>query len=149
MVEDLVAEGRLTVTAPHKKARRGGDNPPNPPKQGSIAAPEIREVHKKSWDLHGFNLKSVARIENGGGKTLVFVNMDNRGLRNYCYVEPKRTAELSEMHKLASAALAVAMEGAIDREEVTRDSAEKILETVGDVLTPTVDFARRFPGSDG
>ena len=147
-VDDLVANGRLMVTAPHKKGKGGGNKPPNPSKQQTIAAPEIREVRKENWTAHGFDAKSVARVENGEDNTLVFVNMDNRGLRNYCYDEPQRTAELSEMHKLASAALAVAMKGAVDKEEVTVDSAERILEAVGDVLTPTVDFARRFSGSD-
>lgn len=143
----LQVEGSLRVTPAHVP----GDNPPGPtrPRQpGAVAPPTIREVRKDGWDVHGFDDRSVARVEVENEETIVFVNMDNRGLESYCYAEPRRADELQEMYKLSSAALAVSLKRATEKEEVSLDQADKAFAAIGDVLVPAVDFAGKIGPPD-
>ena len=75
--------------------------------------------------------------------TIVFVNMDSRGLTSYLRAELPRRSELEEMYKLAVAPTAISLERAVSDEEITREQADKALAAVGDVLLPAVDFAAK------
>ena len=141
-LDALRTEGHLVVDPAQLKK----NNPPGlrpTPKLASVAPPVIREVRRDSWKHHEFNARSMARVDMHDGETIVFVNMDNSGLESYCYLEPRRSYELKEMYKLASAALAVSLERAVEKEEVTREAAENAFAAIGDILVPAVDFAGR------
>ena len=74
-MDTLQVEGRLRVTPAHEP----GGSPPGPsrPRQpGAVAPPTIREVRKDSWEAHGFDDRSVARVDVEDEETIVFVNMD-------------------------------------------------------------------------
>lgn len=146
-IETLWVEGRLRVTPEHVP----GDNDsgtPRPRQPAAVAPPTIREVRKDGWDVHGFDDRSVARVEVENEETIVFVNMDNRGLDSYCYSEPRRSDELQEMYKLSSAALAVSLKRAIDKEELPQEEADRAFAAIGDVLVPAVDFSGRMTQAD-
>lgn len=146
-METLEVEGRLRIAPEHVP----GINPSGPtrPRQpGAVAPPTIREVRKDSWDVHGFDDRSVARVDVEEEETTVFVNMDNRGLEGYCYSEPRRADEFREMYKLSSAALAVSLKRAIDKEEIPQEEADKAFAAIGDVLVPAVDFAGKVRPAD-
>lgn len=139
----LSADGSLVVTPDHVP----GNNPSGPyrpPQRAAVAPPTIREVYRDSWEPHGFDDRAVARVDVEAEETIVFVNMDNRGLGNYCHAEPRRADELREMYKLTCAALAVSLKRAIEQEEVSQEDAEKAFAAIGDVLVPAVDFAGRI-----
>lgn len=142
-IETLSAAGSLVVTPEHEPS----DNPPGPrrpPRRAAVAPPTIHEVYKDGWGLHEFDDRSVARVDAADEETIVFVNMDNRGLLTYCHAEPRRAEELKEMYKLTCAALAVSLKRAIDHDEVMQEAAEAAFAAIGDVLVPAVDFAGRI-----
>ena len=142
-IETLSADGSLIVTPRHEP----GDNPPGPrrpPRRAAVAPPTIHEVFRAGWSLHEFNDRSVARVDAAAEETIVFVNMDNRGLLNYCHAEPRRAEELKDMWRLTCAALAVSLKRAIDQDEVSHEDAEAAFAAIGDVLIPAVDFAGRI-----
>ena len=143
LIRPLRAQGRLTV-GPAQATRPGPSRPSPPPRKAAVAPPEIREVRRSSWSAHDFDERSVARVEVHEKRTTIFVNMDNRGLTYACYAEPPRADELKEMYKLASAALAVSLDLAVEKGTVKEDSARKAFAAVGDVLVPAVDFAGRI-----
>ena len=143
-LEPLRSEGCLVVDPTHTRTTNPPGSPRPTPKQSSVAPPVIHEVRRDAWETHGFDERSVASVDANGEETIVFVNMDNRGLESYCYAEPRRTDELKEMYKLASAALAVSLERAMAKKELTSEATEKAFAAVGDVLVPAVDFAGRI-----
>ena len=96
------------------------------------------------WADHGFDERSVASVDKEAGKTIVFVNMDNRGLANYQRTDPRRRDELEEMYKLAVAPIAISLERAVADNEIERDEADKAMSAVGDVVLPSVDFAAKI-----
>ena len=141
-METLTAKGGLVVTPPHVPGKNP-PGPPRPPSRAAVSPPTIREVYTDDWKLHGFHDRSVAYVVTEGDETIVFVNMDNRGLGNYCHAESKRAEELREMYKLATAALAVSLKRSIDKDEVLQEHADTVFAAIGDVLVPAVDFAGR------
>lgn len=144
----LEANGELIVDPPRDVA----PNPPGQkprPRKSSVQPPEIREVRRDGWSGHGFSDRSVARVDSEEGRTIVFVNMDNRSLAGCCYAEPARAEELREMYKLATAAMAVSLERAVQEEEIGQADADQAFEAIGDVLVPAVDFAGRIAYADG
>ncbi len=145
--EPLNVDGRMIVDPPHKKKKNKPGSGPNPQKQKGVAAPEIHEVRKNSWHHHGFNTDSVAVLADGDETTEVFVNMDNRTLLNSCHSEPKRAEAIKEMYKLVSAAMAVALEGAVDKDGISREAVSKSFEAAGKVLAPSIDFVSQVAES--
>jgi len=141
----LVAEGRLIVDPPDLNP----PPPPPPPPRPRVAPPDIREVERDGWAEHGFDGRSVASVDKDEGSTIVFVNMDGRGLANYLRSDPQRRDELREMYKLAVAPVAISLERAVADEEITREEADKALSAVGDVLLPSVDFAAKIAEEAG
>ena len=141
----LVAEGRLIVDPPSVSP----PPPPPPPPRPKVAPPDIREVERDGWAEHGFDERSVASVDKTDGSTIVFVNMDARGLANYLRSDPQRRDELREMYKLAVAPVAISLERAVAEEEITREEADKALSAVGDVLLPSVDFAAKIAEEAG
>ena len=142
---ELVAEGRLIVDPPSVSP----PPPPPPPPPPKVAPPDIREVERDGWTEHGFDERSVASVDKTDGSTIVFVNMDGRGLANYLRSDPQRRDELREMYKLAVAPVAISLERAVADEEIAREEADKALSSVGDVLLPSVDFAAKIAEEAG
>ena len=135
----LEVEGRLVVDPPAIRPPA----PPPPPPRPKVAPPDIREVRRDSWSDHSFDERSIASVDKADGVTIVFVNMDSRGLTSYLRAELPRRSELEEMYKLAVAPTAISLERAVSDEEITREQADKALAAVGDVLLPAVDFAAK------
>ena len=48
------------------------------------------------------------------------------------------------MYKLSSAALAVSLKRAIDKDEVSQEDADMAFAAIGDVLVPAVDFSGKI-----
>ncbi|MDE2695160.1 MAG: hypothetical protein OXH97_01420 [Chloroflexota bacterium] len=139
--EVLSAEGLLTVDPPTPP---GPPEPPTPPKP-KVAPPDIREVYRDGWSSHGFDERSVALVDKTEGTTtIVFVNMDNRGVANYLRSDVQRRDELAEMYKLAVAPLAISLERAVSDSSIAREEADTALSAIGDVLLPSVDFAAKI-----
>ncbi len=138
-MDTMSVEGQIRVTPEHTP----GTHPPGPPRNNpaGVPAPDIREVREGEWDAHEFDERSVARVDSEGDRTIVFVNMDNRGVHSYCASEPRRAEELREMFKIASAALAVSLTREVQRDGVSQEDANKAFAAIGDVLVPVVDFA--------
>ena len=136
----LSVEGRLIIDPPTVAP----PPPPPPPPKPRVAPPDIREVRHDGWADHGFDERSVASVDKEAGKTIVFVNMDNRGLANYQRTDPRRRDELEEMYKLAVAPIAISLERAVADNEIERDEADKAMSAVGDVVLPSVDFAAKI-----
>ena len=147
LVKPLRAEGRLVVGSPHSP-KPSPPGPPKPPRKAAVAPPDIREVRQSEWSTHGFDGRSVGRVDVHDKVTTIFMNMDNRGLAHACYTEPRRAHELREMYKLAGAAVAVSLDVAVQKGIVKDDDAQKAFAAVGDVLVPAVDFAGRIGRTD-
>ena len=143
LVRSLRAEGQLVVDPP-QAPRTSPNRPSKPPRKAAVAPPDIREVRRSEWSAHGFDERSVARVDVHEKATTIFMNMDNRGLSHACYTEPQRAHELREMYKLAGAAVAVSLDVAVQKGVVKEDEAQKAFAAVGDVLVPAVDFAGRI-----
>ena len=137
---ELSVEGRLIVDPPVVSP----PSPPTPPPTPKVAAPEIREVNRSGWADVNFDERSVASVDKTDDRTIVFINMDNRGLAGYLRSEPRRRDELREMYKLAVAPIALSLENAVAEENIARDDSDRALSAVGDVLLPSVDFAARI-----
>ena len=136
----LSVEGRLIIDPPTVAP----PPPPPPPPRPKVAPPDIREVRRDGWAGHGFNERSVASVDKEDGRTIVFVNMDNRGLANYQRSDPRRQDELGEMYKIAVAPIAISLERAVTDNEIERGEADKAMSAVGDVVLPCVDFAAKI-----
>ncbi len=137
---ELSVEGRLIVDP----SVDSPPPPPPPPPSPKVAPPEIREVYRSGWADVDFNDRSVASVDKTDGSTIVFINMDNRGLAGYLRSEPRRREELREMYKLAVAPIAISLERAVADDEIARDDSDRALSAVGDVLLPSVDFAAKI-----
>lgn len=147
LVKPLRADGLLVVGSP-QPVRPTPPGPPKPPKKAAAAPPDIREVLRPEWPIHGFDDRSVGRVDVHEKATTIFLNMDNRSLSHACYTEPQRAHEFREMYKLAGAALAVSLDVAVQKGTVNEDDAQKAFAAVGDVLVPAVDFAGRIGRMD-
>ena len=143
LVGPLRADGRMLVDPP-QAPRPSPPSFPRPPKKAAVAPPDIREVVRSEWSTHGFDQRSVARVDVHDNATTIFMNMDNHGLTHACYTEPQRAHELREMYKLAGAAVAVSLDVAVQKGFVKEEAAQKAFAAVGDVLVPAVDFAGRI-----
>ena len=136
---DLTVGGRLIVDPeePETPPR------PRPDPKPRVAPPDIRLVWQEEWDAHGFDAQSVTSVLRDNRRTTVYVNMDNRGLEIYRRGERRRKSELERMWEISVVPLAIALESAIEKEELEREVAEKALSAMSDVLLPAVDFAAK------
>ena len=101
-------------------------------------------MYRAGWADLDFDERSIASVDRTDSSTIIFINMDSRGLAGYVRSDPRRRDELREMYKLAVAPIAISLERAVAEDEITREDAEKALSAVGDVLLPSVDFAARI-----
>ena len=140
--DSLSASGMLIVTPPHTPQRNpnGGRRPRQ---RGAVAPPTILEVYESGWVDHDFSDRSVARVAVDSEETIVFVNMDNRGLGSYCHSYPNRADEFKETYKLAASAFAISLKRAVDQDEVDEAASDQVLAAIGDVLVPAIDYAGR------
>ncbi|MDA2914279.1 hypothetical protein MYX77_10060 [Acidobacteriia bacterium AH_259_A11_L15] len=85
-VDPLVCTFNIDV-CPAPPAKPPGPRPPGTPRKPKGAAqlsmPEIREVHKEQWDVHGFDKYSGAKIVPTENQAFdIYINMDNVFLLN-------------------------------------------------------------------
>ena len=136
---EIFVEGRLIVDPPEPDQPSRPRRDPKP----RVAPPEVRLVWQEQWGAHEFDEQSVTSVVRENQRTTVYVNMDNRGLDIYRRGERQRKSELERMWEISVVPLAVALESAIEAEQLEREIAEGALSAMSDVLLPAVDFAAK------
>ena len=147
VVTEHVALGELVVDPPTKEG--GGEDRPRPPRQpkNTASGPRIIPVYQGDdvWQTLGFTEGTVAKIDRSADRTTAYINMDNGPLNRYRRSQPRRAEEINRVYSLAAAAIGLATDVAVGTGDlnVEPEAVEDVLDVVGRVLAPTLDFVNQ------